>query len=196
MISKTPKQFYSAEYMTYIEVIRNALSMVASEYYKVRTTYDLSGIVRERVFCYELYHKIRCLLRPDEALVVHAEVDKSGHKDFRPEDQKNPDFVFHVPGEHRRNTLVVEVKGTICRLSGILKDFRTLERFMSTYGYEAGVFILYNHTLDDLVASRKFKKALPLLHRHHASRRIYLLASPRPGIVEGPFQLSEFGEFC
>lgn len=180
--------------VNYVEIIKNALTMIGPAYYKVKTTYDPSGIVRERVFCYELYHNMRCLLGKNGDLVVHAEVDKNGHKDFARGDQKNPDFVFHVPGEHRRNTLVVEVKGTIGRISGILKDFRTLDRFMSYYRYEAGVFVLYNHTLNDLVACKNFKKILPLLQRSPSATQIYLLASPQPGIVEGPFPLCDLKE--
>ena len=42
-------------------ILLEALEKVGIKYYKLETTYEPSGVVRERVFCYELYHQIRCL---------------------------------------------------------------------------------------------------------------------------------------
>lgn len=41
---------------TYIQKITEALDNIEAPYFKLETTYEPSGIVRERVFCYELYH--------------------------------------------------------------------------------------------------------------------------------------------
>jgi hypothetical protein len=93
--------------------MERSLESVGQEYFRLTTTYEPSGIVRERVFCYELYRRIRLTMSDDHALSLNGEIDKRGHVDFHPADQKNPDFVFHVPGTHEGNTLVVEVKGHI-----------------------------------------------------------------------------------
>ena len=43
----------------YLNLIKEALNCVTAPYYNLETTYEPSGIVRERVFCYELYHQMR-----------------------------------------------------------------------------------------------------------------------------------------
>lgn len=136
-----------------IEIVVTALNQVPQDFYKLKTTYSENGIIRERIFCYELYHLMRKnqeLLGTSPKFTLHGEIDKSGHYEFSKTDQKNPDFVFHVPGKMNNNSLVVEVKGKITPLADIVKDFRTLHKFTSTYNYKAGLFILYNHTVDQL----------------------------------------------
>jgi hypothetical protein len=177
----------------YLAIIREALSRVETGYYRLRTTYAEAGVVRERVFCYELYHQMRSIMGAAQPLIIHAEIDKSGHADFEAADQRNPDFVFHVPGEHERNTLVVEVKGTLDSVAGVLKDFETLERFVTGYGYRAGVFILYNYSLDDLLRRRVFRKALSVMQDSPVANSIYILATPQHGVVTDPCLLSLLG---
>ena len=73
-------------------------------------------------------------------------------------DQKNPDFVFHVPGGMQGNTLVLEVKGRIEEENyqqGVVKDFENLILFVSKYGYYEGIFILYNYSYQQM--ETKFK---------------------------------------
>ena len=48
----------------YIQLIKAALERVEPGYYRLATTYEPSGIIRERAFCYELYHQIRSSMRP------------------------------------------------------------------------------------------------------------------------------------
>jgi hypothetical protein len=135
-----------------IDLLKAGAEHVEVEYFRLVTTYERRGIVRERVFCYELYHQIRLLMAKDYTLSLHGEIDKSGHGDFNPDDQKNPDFVLHVPGTHEGNTLVIEVKGTLeYAPSRYLEDFKTLVAFVTKYGYKAGAFLLYNHEVGELV---------------------------------------------
>lgn len=131
-----------------LEVIEIALNLVDKPYYKLKTTYEPDGIVRERVFCYELYHRMRNVLerRKEIKLTLNGEIDKRGHIEFEEDDRKNPDFVFHTPGCMEGNTMVVEVKGKITEeyLDKCVKDFETMICFVSKYRYKAGVFVLYN----------------------------------------------------
>jgi hypothetical protein len=160
----------------YINLVKSSIGKVGQEYYHLQTTYEPSGIVRERVFCYELYHQIRSQMTPCHKLSLNGEIDKRGHKDFECKDWKNPDFVFHIPGTNEHNTIVIEVKG---KLSGyeseIMDDLQTLLTFISKYGYTAGIFILYNHTFDEL------KKALGRetgeMSRESAARDVYILCA-------------------
>jgi hypothetical protein len=157
-----------------IDLVKRSLEGIGKEYFKLITTYEPSGIVRERVFCYELYHQIRLNMGTDYALSLNGEIDKRGHVDFHPADQKNPDFVFHLPGTHEGNTLIVEVKGTLTRRKEIIQDFSTILLFVTKYQYQAGIFILYNHSLHELVED--LGQGLRELTSDPSASSVYILA--------------------
>lgn len=165
-------------YREYIELIKHALSQVEAEYFNLVTTYDSVGIVRERVFCYEFYHQMRLLLRDRCDISLNGEIDKRGHRDFKQEHQKNPDFVFHSPGTHENNTIVVEVKVKLDDREGVLKDFQTLCTFVNEYQYKVGIFIIYNRTLREL--RQVLGESLPLLKQDRASGQIAILSIAVP----------------
>jgi hypothetical protein len=131
-----------------LNMIQESIRNVGMKYFMLETTYEPSGIVRERVFCYELYHQIR-IHHDNNTVTLNGEIDKSGHKKFNKLDRKNPDFVFHIPGQMEGNTSVIEVKGKLVK-KDIIKDFNTLTLFVKKYDYKFGIFILYNHSLDEL----------------------------------------------
>ena len=139
---------------SFVEMIKGSLDNVGDEYYKITTTYESSGIVRERVFCYELYHQMR-LVQSARGLTdvhIHGEIDKRGHVVFGNHARKNPDFVFHVPGTMEGNAIVVEVKGKFAGnyQRGICKDIETLSKFTENkHYYKLGVLIIYNYTIDE-----------------------------------------------
>ena len=131
----------------------DALCMVEAPYFRPATINHPEGIVRERVFCYELYHQLRVLQsrRPSvTAFVLHGEMDKSGHPNF-PGFGKKPDFVFHSPGTMENNTCVIEVKGNLVP-EDIRKDFTNLLAFLGRYNYNFGLFILFGHRYQELRA--------------------------------------------
>jgi hypothetical protein len=137
--------------LTSVKVIELALNKVGSGYHKVRTNSSPEGIVRERVFSYELYHQIRMLMIDDPMLSLCGEIDKSGNIDFEVPHRRNPDFILHHAGHSRNNELVIEVKGTLNKL-GIKKDFDTINIFINNYRYKNGIFILYNFDLNQFVS--------------------------------------------
>ena len=171
-----------------IEKIKKAAEKVTENYLKLTTTYEPSGIVRERVFCYELYHQLRLILGNSNMLTLNGEIDKRGHQDFKTEDRKNPDFVFHIPGQHKGNTIVFEVKGNLIT-DGIIKDFETIHTFVSSYQYQAGVFLLYNYTLSDLLKELgdNLKK---FINSKYASQ-IYIITLPEAQKVEQVINLKQ-----
>lgn len=128
------------------EIIEKALNNVGPGYYKIITSYSNSGIVRERVFCYEFYHQMRLVMGENPSLSLCGEIDKRGHYHFQPRDRKNPDFILHNAGTFEGNELVIEVKGEM-KKEPIKKDFETLSTFIERYNYKIGFFILYNHSL-------------------------------------------------
>ena len=141
---------------SFIQLIRDALENVGDEYYKLTTTYRTLGVVRERIFCYELYHQMR-LIQSARGLTdvqIHGEIDKSGHVAFDSNARKNPDFVFHDPSMMKGNAIVVEVKGKIegTYQEGVYKDIVTLSKFTNNkHYYHSGVLIIYNYTYDEFL---------------------------------------------
>lgn len=149
------------ELARYYGIILEALENVDNSYYNIPTTFNSEGIVRERVFCYEFYHQLRCLAKKDSNtnIKINGEIDKRGHELFDEDDQKNPDFIFHLPGTMEKNLIIVEVKGKMSRgKNGCIKDFKTLKTFLEKYQYKIGIFILYNHDL--MAFSTEFKEEL------------------------------------
>lgn len=162
------------EIRAYLDLIKEALSTIDAGYFRLATTYEPSGITRERIFCYELYHQIRSRMPEGCPLTLNGEIDKRGHIEFDRKDQKNPDFVFHIPGTMEGNTLLVEVKGTLdYSVKDITDDLETALRFVSKYRYVAGLFILYNHNLRELRA--KIKDRLADLSCQMDAERVYVL---------------------
>jgi hypothetical protein len=176
----------------YFDLIRQGLTQVGASYYRLRTTYRPTGIVRERIFCYELYHQIRSLMGEYELLSLHGEIDKRGHRDFRREHRRNPDFVFHLPETHAGNMLVVEVKGQLGQDNwAIIKDFETLLAFTSRYQYKAGLFLIYNHTLSELKA--KLGTAVQPLADRIGAEKVRIWCSKHAGERPTEVTLPVFG---
>lgn len=160
-----------------LPIVKKALTQITSDYFKIITTYDRSGIIRERVFCYELYHRIRNLMDESEIdfnTVLNGEINKRGHLGFAEEDRKDPDFVFHVHGNFEDNTIVMEVKGRIDQLAGLKKDFATLLKFTTDYQYKLGILIIYNHSLSDLF--KVFDNEMKELPRVEGSDKILIIS--------------------
>lgn len=165
-------------------ILREGLAAVPASFYRVTTTYSPPGIVRERAFCYELYHRMRLTIAAGSELSLHGEIDKSGHSAFERLHQKNPDFVFHVPGVMEHNTLVVEVKGELSRRgAGIKKDFGTLLTFVADYQYGAGAFVLFNHSLEDFADTMGVRLA-ELARRPEAQRVVVMCKADSQSVVE------------
>lgn len=151
----------------FIDFLDEALSNVGEHYWVVHSAED-EFFLRERVFCYELYHQMRKIQDPDTAkdnikmrypifskIDIYAEPDKRGWADLTAEEKKNPDFIFHEK-ESRNNLVVMEVK---CDINGdFVKDFNTLRSYVGEKGhlkYKCGVFFLYGHSMSEAV--RKIK---------------------------------------
>ena len=172
-----------------VDLIKTALPHVGSDYFNLKTNYK--QIVRERVFCYEFYHQLRNRMTTPLELTLNGEIDKGGHPDFAPDGWKNPDFVFHIPGTHEHNTLVIEVKGKL-ESKGIKKDFNTITTFIEKYQYTAGVFVLYNHSLEEL------KQSAGQVLRNYNSRPsanfVHILAIKHHGMDCEELLLSELNQ--
>ncbi len=165
-------------YRKYIDLLKTAICRVEPTCFGLAVANSSVRILRERVFCYELYHQVRLLTANDEASIsIHGEIDKRGHRDYLGEDQVNPDFVIHCPGTNEHNILVIEVKGQIGAEAN-RKDFRKLLNFVRSHSYEAGASILYTHSFADLAESAD--EEIRALSREPGSDDIFILSMKTP----------------
>jgi len=97
----------------FMAALDKAASRISGSYFRperVGAKSETSRPWRERVYCYELYHQMRLILGNDRPLQFAGETDKSGHPNYYMGDNKAPDFIFHKPGSHGQNLVVIEVK--------------------------------------------------------------------------------------
>lgn len=142
----------------YRDLIIKALNSIDSSFYKIEiaTSYyesqAVEKLVRERYFCYELYHQMRCLDKEmkysHNNTIISPEIDKRGYKLI--ENNKVPDIIIHEPGTMHNNILIAEVKGVL-DTKGIAKDINTLSVFLNDCNYKYAILILYNSTLEELI---------------------------------------------
>lgn len=105
-----------------------ASSQVGDQYFQppVAGTDPEEAKYRERVYCYELYHRWRCHWPDGFPYTLSGEVDKAGHP-LIPGGSK-PDFLVHVPGK-MENLLIVEVKPATETCARMADDLKKLTKF-------------------------------------------------------------------
>ena len=127
----------------FLELLVDATALIPSSYFQLPVAGMRKPILRERVYCYELYHQLRALMERDGSFAecaLNGEIDKQGNPIIRP---CSPDFVLHVPGR-MQNFVILEVKPINGSDAGIRKDITTIEYFLSTeIGYTNGVHLVY-----------------------------------------------------
>ncbi|MEN6592464.1 MAG: hypothetical protein ABFC12_04380 [Methanobacterium sp.] len=96
-------------------------NMADASYFQIDNTGSEELIYRERVYCYELYHQLRCVLGEYRPYKLQGEMDKSSHTEFAK--PHKPDFIFHVPRNMQQNLVVVEVKKSDA-VNNNLDDFK------------------------------------------------------------------------
>lgn len=121
-----------------------------SYYFQVPVFGADKDFLRERVYCYELYHLLRLGLGNHYPCKLMGELDKTGHPVIQPiAGPKEPDFLWHEPGEEK-NITIVEVKalarfpdGTIIE-PRIIEDTKKLLKFLHPgIHYRKAVQLLY-----------------------------------------------------
>lgn len=133
-------------------IIEIATGLIGKRYFSLPIA-DADATIRERVYCYELYHQMRALWPEDTDLVLSGEVDKAGHEVMRNLGLRAaiPDLLVHGPGYMERNHAIIEVKPANARKVGIQKDLRTLSEFRKLAGYERAIYLFYGGIDVDLV---------------------------------------------
>ena len=100
---------------TFRHALDTAIAQLPQPYFQVQR-HGIEPAWRERAYCYELYHLLRCHLPDNFPFTLHGEIDKAGHEDitrhFGRRKRPNPDFILHSPGARGQaaNFAVIEVK--------------------------------------------------------------------------------------
>jgi hypothetical protein len=115
---------------------------------------------RERVYCYELYHQLRCRWTREFPYVLCGEIDKRKHAYVRGDylDNVKPDFLVHEPGKMNpdSNLLAIEVKPANADAPRIVGDLQKLTALRSdlknsydqSANYQHAVFWIYGGVPD------------------------------------------------
>ena len=129
----------------FLQLLLETTSLIQPHYFQLPVAGVPEAILRERVYCYELYHQLRTLISREAMFAncaLSGEIDKQGHPLIR---QYSPDFVLHVPGR-TENHVIVEVKPITGSARGIRKDRNSIEYFLSAdVGYTNGVHLVYGN---------------------------------------------------
>ncbi len=131
-------------------ILIEATKSIPGEYFQLPIAGQEDPIYRERVYTYELYHRIRTLWPEDTPYSLSGEVDKSGHPLIRGNnlDRTKPDLLVHVPRRMDCNELVMEVKPDNAERRGIEKDLQTLTAYRRRANYQRAILLVYGVSQD------------------------------------------------
>jgi hypothetical protein len=130
----------------FTDIFTTATATIGPEYFRL-PIHGGDPVYRERVYCYELYHQIRCRWPDHSPHRLNCEVDKASHPYFLDGAAPKPDFLVHEPGTGR-NYAVLEVKSSRAVEAGVTKDFQTLTRFINEFGYQRAIYLIYGFETD------------------------------------------------
>ena len=142
-------------------ILTQATENIDADYMQLPVAGQENTIYRERVYCYELYHRLRWAMSQLCPYMLCGELDKSGHPYIRGNslDRVKPDFLVHVPLSMSENLVAIEVKPVARIISGnarsgaakrcairrdaIKKDLRTLTAFRRDGKYHHAIYLIY-----------------------------------------------------
>lgn len=138
-------------FQQFMRCLMKAIESIDVHYFQLPIAGTDKPIYRERVYCYELYHQLRCVLGDNFHFhyELHGEVDKAGHPIIR--NAKKPDFIVHKPG-NMSNLVVIELKPVTVgkRVPKLKDDFNTLKWFINKANYYRGIMLIYGNVNGNL----------------------------------------------
>lgn len=132
-------------------------------------------VFRERVYCYELYHQLRCVWKGVDPYVLNGEVDKKSHpflKELK-SSSKIPDFLVHTPGAMAGNFGIIEVKPGDATEGEIKGDLEKLTHFIEAWQYKRAILLLYGENTEAVTgrvrgAANRLRTCASIEIWHHA----------------------------
>lgn len=165
------------DFLFFKDYIKKACERIDDHYFQLTVANTKNRIYRERVYCYELYHQLRCMLGENYPYKLYGEIDKSGHPNrFIGEGAKKPDFIFHEPGNMNRNLVIMEIKNINRRgiLVEIKNDLRKIKTFINKAKYFKGIMLIYGSDNSDL--TKEIVKTI----KNHSCNKILVLWHKSP----------------
>ena len=124
-------------------ILREASENVQEEWFKLPVSGG-DAVYRERVYCYELYHQMRCRWPKESRRLLNGEVDKRNHPYFK-DCAPKPDLLVHVPGGSL-NYAVIEVKscsgGTKERIKDDIKKLIQFTQCIKSV-YDRAIYLIF-----------------------------------------------------
>jgi hypothetical protein len=162
---------------TILKLVLDALQIVGYPYFKIPNTDDKYKIQsRERIFCYELYHRMRQIQdNYCKDLTLNGELNKKGRTCFNNE---IPDFLFHIPETDNFNEAIIEVKNTL----SIIEDLQKIDNFINAHNYKLGILLIYNYTFSKV--QKEFKSLKENLANIKNKENIYIIVASDPGHIK------------
>jgi hypothetical protein len=153
------RRLVKEDFQTFLSKLELATSRIGGAYFQLPVC-DADGVYRERVYCYELYHQLRCAFG-NFPFSLGGEVDKTGHPHFGggPYAESKPDLLVHEPGTMNRNLAVLEVKRAGVSRADIGHDLGKLKWFCDHVAYFGGVFLVYGGAEQPDVLEQRIRDA-------------------------------------
>lgn len=127
-----------------LESLKRAARRINRHYFQLDVAGSEDPMYRERVYCYELYHQLRCVLGDNFLYKLDGEVDKATHPIIQQGlGAKKPDFIIHVPGKMDQNLVVIEVKPATVKVNELREDLKKLEGFLDKARYYHAIMLIY-----------------------------------------------------
>jgi len=133
------------DFRQFAKILRKATSRIEREYFLMPVAGCEDAIYRERVYCYELYHRLREVFEEYRfPYSLAGEVDKNGHPIIYTKiGAIKPDLLVHAPGTMDNNLVVIEVKPIKSKTKDIKKDLKTLAGFLIEANYFKAIHLVY-----------------------------------------------------
>jgi hypothetical protein len=143
-----------------IAMLTAATSQITADYFQLPVA-DADAVYRERVYCYELYHRLRAMWGAFP-FSLGGEVDKVGHPAFQdgPYARAKPDFLVHMPGAMDQNLAVIEVKPATASVMELGRDLLKLSWFCENARYFKGILLVYGDAGEDETLNQRLRSAI------------------------------------
>jgi len=136
-------------------ILTRATRAIAPEYFRL----NIDGgdpVYRERVYCYELYHRMRIRWPHETDYRLNGEIDKAAHPILMQlgAAHAKPDFLVHRPGHMAGNHAIIEVKTYRAANVDIRSDLEKLALFLNVVGYQRAIYLVFGEGADVRIFSR------------------------------------------
>lgn len=160
------------------------MQRIESQYFNIPGYNGEYPVFRERVYCYELYHQLRCNIPNEFPFTIHGELDKAGNVSiYELLRGKKPDFVVHKPGTSN-NLIVMEVKSIKSKLDDIIDDCYKLKNFENNANYTQQIMIIFGSYEKEKDEQLLGNVKLALAENGLLTQNLLLIWHKEPGDIE------------